>query len=186
MKKLISGIITIVIISFATYGQTYTATLAMEEVDISNIEVGEEIVVPIKLVNRSGGKILGFQFFIEYDHSIITWKGSTEDPLLGVLNFNAKIPYSPDLWLFNDNGTFLAVSYSDNPTSSGVDIPNGEIFFEYIFTYNGGLNKGEKLELVWGTKFEQEEGIVVKGATELYSELLDLYQLKLIEGSLNR
>lgn len=185
MKKLAIGIFILFILSIFTFGQTYKATLAIEDIDISNIEVGGEIVVPIKLVNTSGGKIIGFQFFIEYDHSIITWKGSNKDPLLGIVNFHAKIPYSPDTWLFNDNGTFLAVSYSDS-NSPGVSINDDEIFFEYLFTYNGGLEKNKKLEIVWGTTFEQEEGLVVRGKTEMYSELLDYFELELINGAISK
>ena len=181
MKTLIVVVFAVFILNTLAYNQTYTATLAIDNVDISNLNQGDEIVIPVKLVKKSGGKIVGFQLFIEYDHSIITWKGSHENPLNGIINFHMNLPYLKQNWLFNDNGIFLAVSWSDD-TSPGIEILDGEILFEYIFTYNGGLNKNEELELVWGTTFQQEEGKVVRGETEMYSDLFDNYELTLING----
>ena len=43
---------------------TTHATIAIGEVDISKLKPGDDVMVPVKLVEKSGGLIAGFQLFI--------------------------------------------------------------------------------------------------------------------------
>lgn len=163
--------------------QTYTATLAIDDVVVQDLKPGDDVIVPVKLVEKSGGLIAGFQLFIGYDHTLFTWKGTTDDPLPGIRSVHPNCKYSPGDWIFNDNGNQFVAIWID-PALSGVQINNGDIIGEFVFKYNGGLNPGDKSLLIWGDAFELNEGVVVKGPTELTSELIDIFVLKFINGSI--
>jgi hypothetical protein len=93
------------------------------------------------------------------------------------------MPYSTEDWLFNETGYQLATSWFD-PTFAGVDLSDESIIIEFIFTYKGGLQKGGVSEVTWGSEAVEENGRIVKGVTELYSELLDYYVLSNENGSI--
>jgi hypothetical protein len=184
MKKLVTLGLFVIFLSHYSVSQTYTATIEIEKVRIDGLKAGDEIIIPLRLVEKSGGLIWGFQFFINYDHSVLTWKGTVENPLSGVKGFNDKIPYSKSDWLFNDTGYQIACSYTGGATSSGVDIRNGEIFLEYIFVYKGNLKKGEFSGINWGRENVLPPEDVFKGITEMYSELMDYFELKYNDGEI--
>lgn len=176
MKKYIISVILIFFMSGIIFSQSYTATLSIDTISVSNLNPGEDIVVPVRLFEKTGGLIIGFQFFIEFDHSLFSWKGSNESPLSGVINLNKNMPYDSDDWLFNDNGNQMVALWSD-PNFNGVEMNDGDVFFEYVFTYLGGLNTGDKSEITWGETSEINDGLVVRGVTEMYSEKFDYFVL---------
>jgi hypothetical protein len=179
-KKIILGLFISLFVNIVI-AQTYNATIAIEEVNVSGSMAGEDIIVPVRLVEISGGLIMGFQFYIEFDHSVLTWKGSSNDPLTGIAKIPKDLPYDPADWVFNDNGSQIAAIYMDNDLK-GYAARNGELFFELIFTYNGGLGQGNSTPLIWGEVAEIKDGMVLKGETKMASEKLDYYILKKING----
>ncbi|MCD4790655.1 MAG: hypothetical protein K8R37_11705 [Bacteroidales bacterium] len=183
MKKyFISGVLIFFMFGIA-FSQTYSAAISVKTIDISKLKPGDEIVISIRLDEKSGGLIAGFQFFIEYDHSIISWNGTWDSPLTGVKSFYRNMPYESDSWLFNDTGNQIAASWTD-PNNKGVEMANGDIFFEFVFTYMGGLERGKNSRLVWGETFEQKNGVVVRGVSEMYSEKLDYFVLTKQDGEI--
>jgi hypothetical protein len=57
------------------------------------------------------------------------------------------------------------------------------VFYEMIFTYNGGLNPGDESPLIWGTSGKDVGGKYVKGTTEMYDQNFSQYLLTLVDGS---
>ena len=161
----------------------YTARLSIDTIDISGLEPGDDVVVPVRLLEKSGGLVIGFQFFIEFDHSVLKWKGTYELPLPGVIDFNENMPFNHGDWLFNDNGNQMVALWED-PGFDGIEMEDGEIFFKYIFTYLGGLDTNDQTPLTWGETFEQDEGKVVRGETEMFSEKLDYFVLTKQNGAI--
>lgn len=182
MKKILLLCIVLTLFGKFTQSQTYSATLSIGKVDVSALKPGVEVVVPVKLVTKSGGMIAGFQFFIEFDHSLLEWKGTYEKPLTGVKDFEKNMPFSSE-WLFNDNGNSMVAIWTD-PKTTGVPMDNGNLFFSYIFTYKGGLKPGMESPLVWENESKIENNKVVKGVTEMYSEKLDYFILTKENGSI--
>ncbi|MCD4664327.1 MAG: hypothetical protein K8R68_03585 [Bacteroidales bacterium] len=167
------------------FSQTYTAKLSIDAINVSELKPGDDIVVPVRLVKKSGGMIVGFQLFIEFDHSLFSWKGVSESPLPGVINFNKNMLYNPADWLFNDNGNQMVALWND-PKLIGVEMNDGDIFFEYVFTYSGGLNTGDNSVLSWGETFEMENAVVVRGVTEMYSDKFDYFVLTKQDGKIKK
>ncbi len=184
MKKVLLSFIVLLMSASLAFSQTYNATLAIDNVDVSTLSAGDDVVIPVRLEYMDpGGLDIGFQFFIQFDHAILTWKGSNPNPTPGVTNFNPVMPYNSADWAFNDNGTALVVLWND-PTFNGVYMADGEQFFDLIFTYNGGLNQGDSSPLVFQTaKSVSNGGKLVKGPTEMYSQLFDYFVLTLNQGS---
>ena len=180
MKKYIFLFILVFLSVGNLFSQTYNAVLSIDTIYLKGVKIGDEITVPIRLNYKSGGQIIGFQFFIEFDHSLFTWKGTSKNPLDGVNRINNKMPYNSADWLFNDNGNQMVALWL--PTDSKVDMNKGELFFEYIFVYNGGNCNGTKCLFYWGMKNEQKDGKIVRGKTEMYSEEMDLFDLSLNNG----
>jgi uncharacterized protein (TIGR02145 family) len=58
---------------------------------------------------------------------------------------------------------------------------NGDTFFEYIFTYNGGINPGDSSLLIWGTSYNKR-GKMEKGLTEMADQNFGNFNLTLIDG----
>lgn len=97
MKKmfvLVSFMIAMLVVSMA---QNYTATIAIGDVDISKLKPGDDVMVPVKLVEKSGGLFSILQFYMDYDHSLLKWKGSYKEPLAGVKAFHVNMQYAPEL-----------------------------------------------------------------------------------------
>jgi hypothetical protein len=183
MKKLIVLSFLLSVCIGISISQTYKATLSIDDVDISDLKPGDDVIVPIRFVEISGGKFLGFQLFVGFDHNILSWKGTAENPLPGIRSLNPKMSFEVSSWIFNDNSNQMAGIWSP-PGFDGLEFKGGELILEYIFTYKGGLQPGEVSPLIWGDTFEMTEGIVKKGPTEIVSEKLDNYVLTLINGSI--
>lgn len=148
------------------------ATLKIDDVEISSVEVGGDVIIPVRLeaIDNGGSSFIAIlDFFIEYNHTLLTWKGDG-DPPPGVQNFHPEMPW-PYNWLFGDNGTRLNCQWVFT-TWPGGEISNGEVFFELIFTYNGGLQFGESSQLVWQTE------------TIMANEFIIDYNLQLNNGSI--
>ncbi len=172
-------IIILVSLGVTLFSQTYTATLSLDSINVKGYNPGDEIIVPVKIKNKSGGMLLGFQFYIGFDHNVLQWKGSMENPVTGIVNFNEKMPYNPNDWTFNDNGNQLVVLWND-PKLVGIPIGDNDIhIISIIFTYKGGIERGGCSELVWGQSVEIENGRIKRGKTEMYSEKTDYYKLTL-------
>ncbi len=182
MKRLIIFGVVLCLSILYSQAQTYSATISVENVNIKGKVPGDDVIVPVRLIERSGGLIAALQLFIGFDHSMFSWKGTVEDPLPGIKELNPAMPYIPNVWIFNDNGSQMAASWID-PQYTGISIGNDEIIVEFIFTYKGGLKEGEQSPLIWGETFEITDGRATKGATELTSELMDNFQLTKINGA---
>ena len=148
MKKVVSSFIVLLLSTSFAFTQTFSATLAIDDVDVSVLNPGDDVIVPVRLEYMDpGGLVLGFDFFIEFDHDNLTWKGTNANPLPGVTNFNPVMPYSPADWSFEDNGTALEAMWQ-SPTSPSY-IADGEQFFDLIFTYNGGLGVPDSSHIIF-------------------------------------
>ena len=180
MRKLVIILILVASFHFAN-SQKYTATIAIDKVDVSSIKPGDEVVVPVRLVEKSGGLVSELQFFIEFDHSIFKWNGSFEEASSGIRNCHKNMPYSPKTWMLNDNGNQLVCLWSD-PTFAGVQMENGDAFCEYVFIYQGGMTADKTYSFSWGSNYEDVGGKLVRGVTELYSEIPDFFTLTKIDG----
>jgi hypothetical protein len=184
MRRIVVFISVVVLLSVEAFSQNYSATLAVGEVNVKQLKPGDDLIVPVILKEKSGGRLATFQLFIGFDHNLLSWKGTWEDPLPGIRNFNVNMPYSSASWVINDNGNQM-VAVWDDPNFKGVDMKNGEVFFEIVFTYKGGLTAGAKSILNWGDTYEDIEGKLVRGKTELYDEDLKNFTLTTIDGILN-
>ena len=175
-KRAMKTILLIIIIFLLSTGiavsQTFDATIAIDDVDVTNILPGDDVIIPIRLeYMEPGGGLIVIDLFIEYDHTILTWKGTTEDPLPGVTNFNPVMPYSPADWYFADDSTAVYSSWAC-PTFCWVNIPDGEQFFDLIFTYNGGLG------------LQDSSFITFQEQTYLTSQNFDFFVLTFNNGSI--
>ena len=151
MKKFLLVIIVFLLSTGQTFTQTSDATLAIDDVNIINLPVGDDVIVPVRLESMDPPTlIIGLEFLIEFDHNILTWKGTMANPLPGVENFNPVMPYSPADWMFfiNPDMNVLSMSWTD-PTFYGVNVDEGDQFFDLIFTYNGGLSVGDSSFIVF-------------------------------------
>jgi hypothetical protein len=183
MKKIIVSVFWIILIGTVTCAQKLTATLSIDKVDISGLKAGDEISVPVRLVNMSGEKLLGFQLFVNFDHMLLVWPANIDDPAKGVKNISNELPYSGGGWMFNDNGNQFVALWND-PGLLGINVSDDIILFEIVFIYQGGLLKGTNTVLNWGQTYEIAEDKLVKGPTEMYDENGDKFELTLTEGGL--
>lgn len=184
MKKYIILCLSIILFEGSIFSQSLSkATIVIDKVDISSLQAGDKVFVPIRLKAVSDIAITGFQLFIEFDHSFLSWDATWENPESGIKSINPLTPFSENDWLFNDNGNHVVALWSD-PKFNGIMLRNDELFFEIIFTYLGGVESGMESVLTWGTKLEQQDGKVVKGPTEIYDANLSLFELTLIDGAI--
>lgn len=159
------------------------ATLVIDEIDVSSLQAGDKVYVPLRIESISDIAVTGFQLFVGFDHDILSWEATWETPEEGIQSIHPLTPMSAADWLFNDNGKQIVALWSD-PKYYGVDLNNNELFLEIIFTYKGGLQKGQKSPLTWGTELVQKDGRVVAGPTEMYDANLTLFDLTLIDGAI--
>lgn len=183
MNKSIILVFFFVLGSLVSLAQNQSATLAVGEVSVRNLKPGDEVKVPITLKTKSGGLFAAFQLFISFDHSLLEWKGTWQNPLTGVINIHENTPFDEASWVINDNGNqFVAVW--DDPNFNGADLKNGDLFFDIVFIYKGGLAEGSKSIMVWGDTYEDINGKLVRGKTEIYDENLKEFDLTTINGGL--
>ena len=81
-----------------------TATLQIGSTDISGLDPGDKVYVPVYCDAISANLIIGFQFFIAFDHAVLAWDGTSTNPLPGLQGVHPNFPYNASDWLFNDNG----------------------------------------------------------------------------------
>ncbi len=158
-----------------------TATLQIGSTDVSGLNPGDKVYVPVYCDAISANLIIGFQFYIAFDHAVLDWDGTSTDPLPGLQGIHPNFPYNTNDWLFNDNGSEMVCLWID-PTYAGQSISPGETFFTYIFTYLGG-----ETELTWG--LSKNAGFInkfSKGSTEMYDENFTYYQLTLLNGNISK
>jgi len=163
--------------------QTFTAKLSIDNVHVPELKPGDTIFVPVKLVELSGGRIAGFQLYLEFDHSQLEWIGSYENPLPGIKNIHKNISFNTASWVINDTDKQLAVIWID-PTFRGQEIKANDILFEALFICKSKDVTKLNSKLKMGTVFEEVDGRIVRGVTELYSEIPDSYSLKFIDGGI--
>ena len=73
------------------------ATLFIDKVNLSGINSGEDVKVQVRLKEKSEGLITGLQFFIGFDHTILTWKGTWENPQTGIVSIHENMAYNSHL-----------------------------------------------------------------------------------------
>lgn len=180
MKKVLLFIVMLVSASMI-FAQTLTMKIG--DVDLTGVPVGGDVIIPITIPEINDGTVYTMQFFIGFDHTLFTWKGSFANPLTGIQNFHPNFPYgTPNgAWFFNDNGTELVTLWDD--ASNFHTMPSPGYWYEMIFTYNGGLLEGQSAAFVWGTSGKDVGGKLVKGTTEVYDQNFNQYALTLQNGS---
>ena len=172
MKNFTLSFIMFILSASYAFAQTFNATIAIDDVDISNLSPGDDVIIPVRqeYMEPDGG-LLGIDLYIEFDHTILTWKGTNANPLPGVTNFNPVMSYSPADWYFFDDSIAVYANWIC-PTFCWVNIPDGEQFFDFIFTYNGGLGSPDSSYITF-----QEQ-------TSMVSQYFDLFVLSFNNGSI--
>jgi hypothetical protein len=183
MKKIIvlCSLLTIIVIS--AIAQNNSITVAVGDINVSGLKPGDDVSVPVKMVKKSGGKLAVFQIFIDFDHTLLSWKGTWEAPLTGIKNIHKNMPYREDAWLFNDNGSQM-VAVWDDPNFTGIDVNDGDVLYEIMFTYKGGLTVGNSSLFKWGDTYEDVDGKLLRGKTEFYDDSSNTFILNTINGSI--
>lgn len=168
MKQIIACIVlAILVYCNNSTAQTYYATIKIDDVDISSSNIGDEIIVPITLVNKSYfGTILEIAFQLHFDQTYLTWLGPTN----GVQNFHTNLPM-PD-WYFDLYASQITAWWSG---WDAISMSNGDIFFELVFTYNGGLSPGNSSLITWNS-----------GASYMAYPPYEPFDLTLYDGSVYR
>ena len=175
MKKVLLILTAFMLSGSVTFAQPFDITFGIPDVDVSTLNVGDDVIVPVIMVSRvptgvPGSMVIGFDLFIGFDHTYLTWKGTNPAPLTGVQNFHALCPYAPADWLFNDNGTEMVALWQD-PSYLGADFEDGAVLFEYIFTYEGGLVGSSPLLWGWAKSLQGDNQIqMVKGITAAFTD----------------
>jgi len=175
MKKilLMIGFMVLVILN---YGQP-TATLRIEGSDITGLVPNDKVYVSLYFDDITAGALVsGWQFFIEYDHSVLTWDGSFSNPNAGISWLNPKFPNTAG-GLFFDNLTESELGYLWGDGGTLASVEPVEKIIELKFTYHGG-----QTPLNWSTSKEEWTIKSMKGSTQLYDENLDNFTLTLING----
>ncbi len=134
MKKYIFTLLLLTGIMTA-YAQKYSATIAIDNVDVTKLKPGDQVSVPIRLIEKSGGQISEIQFFIEFDHAVFSWNGTFEQAQSGIKKCHPSMPWDGKTWFINDNGNQIVVLW-DEPNFKGVEIKR-EKFFVNCFYFQG-------------------------------------------------
>ena len=153
-----------------------TATLSLGSTDLTGKVPGDKIYVPVNVDAISGDLVTGYQFFIEYDHAVMSWDGTLTNPVPGVNYFHPNFPYSFSDYIIWDNGTYLIATWTD-PTYNGKIINSGEKFIEFKFTYLGG-----QTELLWQNIAYDNGNPSPKFLTEVYDVNFTNFELTLVDG----
>jgi uncharacterized membrane protein len=153
-----------------------TATLSLGSTDLTGKVPGDKIYVPVNVDAISGDLVTGYQFFIEYDHAVMSWDGTLTNPVPGVNYFHPNFPYSFSDYIIWDNGTYLIATWTD-PTYNGKIINSGEKFIEFKFTYIGG-----QTELLWQNIAYDNGNPSPKFLTEVYDVNFTNFELTLVDG----
>ncbi len=143
-----------------------TATMRIGDVDITGVAVGRTLLFRFMWTAIDDGTVYTMQFFVGFDHAILTWKGTFANPTTGIINFHPNFPYGTvnGSWLFNDNGVELVTLWDDPANFHTFSIPTSNKWYDMIFTYNGGIpTTGGESPLVWGLAATDAGGKLVKG-----------------------
>jgi PKD repeat protein len=151
MKKLLFLVTALLISASFAIGQDQI-TLGLGDVDLTGYTVGQEVLVPVVIVSKTPGyDVIGFDFFIEFDHTYLQWLGTPGTGLNGFTGLNPLFgAYSTGDWTWNDNEIAL-ISLWQDPTYMGINFPDGAIVFNARFSYKGGLDPGMTSPLTWQT-----------------------------------
>ncbi len=110
-----------VAISPQVYGQTFSASDA-------GINSGNEVCIDVSVTDFEN--IVGMQFSMQYDNSLLTYTGSNNLSALSLSAVN-----------FGDITSMGAVTFSwVDPTLTGVFLPDNEIIFSLCFSANSAEN----------------------------------------------
>lgn len=160
------------------------AKLELPNLEIAILNIGDDITIPVKLLNKTAQRLItGLEFYIAYDHTLFSWKGTSGNPLSGVQNFHVNLPYNPTVWTFGDNGSELFAYWYD-PGGLGIDMNNGDVFFEYVLTYNGGFDPGQVSPFTWGSSSKSDVLTGSKGQTGMTDQNYESYLLTLYNGGI--
>lgn len=173
------------ITSTALFSQKLTASLAVENVSLSGLQLGDEVIVPVTLVEKSNEKLLGFQLFINFDHKLFLWPATIDNPEKGFRNCASEMPFSGGGWMFNDNGNQFVALWND-PELLGIDIPAGTVLFDIVFIYKGSVDENSAMVLSWGQTYEIVDDKLAKGPTEVYDADGEKFTLTLIDGKIKK
>ena len=156
MKKVVFIFLMLIMGASYSFAQ-YDATVRVPDIDITGLNAGDTFIIPFIMDSKTaGGLITGFQTYIDFDHTIMSWNGTFADPTPGVSYFNPLMPYNGNGndWTINDNtGENAMFAFWMDPNFMGVDVPDGDTFIAFIFTYNGGLDDNEQISILWNTQY---------------------------------
>jgi PKD repeat protein len=173
MKKLLFLVTALLISASFAIGQEQI-TLGLGNADLTGYTVGQEVLIPVVVVSKTPGyDVIGFDFFIEFDHTYLQWPGTPGPGTNGFTGLNALFgAYAAGDWTWNDNGTALVSLWTD-PTYTGLNFPDGAVLFNARFTYKGGLAPGMTSPLTWQTAKQlvgNDEIKLAKGVTNVYHQ----------------
>ena len=140
------------------YGQYY-ATLRLGSTDVSNLVTGDTVTVPIYCDDISNTLIMGYEFTFSCNPNVIYPTGEIQNQHP---NFSGCLFHSINFLYTNE--VQLAANWLD-PSFTGNYINPGEIFFEWVFTYQGG-----ETPLTWYAN------------STLYNSIYNNYTVNLIDG----
>jgi hypothetical protein len=183
MKKLLFFVTALLLSASMSFGQGFT--FGLDDIDLTGLNPGDDVVVPVYAEFMEPGYLcIGQDIFIGFDHNYLTWKGTSTNPLPGVQNFHPNLTYSSSDWLFNDNGIEIIVTWLD-PTYNGIFFNDGDVLFEYVFTYDGGLEGSSPMVFGTSAKTSGENQILqIKGITAAFHQFFDAFVVTLEDGSI--
>jgi hypothetical protein len=122
-------------------------TLRLSDTDTTGMVPGDKVYVAVIIEEASPNALIyGFNLAFWHDQSVITWDGTTGNPLPGISYQNPLFPLIAGA-MFNVNpNSELVMLWGDGSTGaalSGVTLPLTII--EFVFTYHGG-----SCPLIWG------------------------------------
>lgn len=148
MKKFLSAILMIALV--LSLGTTAFAYEVSQEMDETEIESGEDVVVTLTL-DETMEAVTSFQVNLYYDAELFTLQSSEN----GEAHASMTIT---DAAKTDANGTYYAVSVID-PSSMGITVNAGKVY-TLVFVANGDVQEGEGVFTltaeVWDASFGTE------------------------------
>lgn len=159
--------------------QSQTATLRLPDIPAPN--AGEEVLIPIMVDDISSDLICCFQISIKTDDMYLSWNGTNLNPEPGMVYKHPNLTMSwPDWILINDSINELTIRWTAPCCCHFSALVNpGDVLFVLSYTFNGGLPPGGSTPIYFG------ENKDMKFETQLYDIIFNLFDLTLINGSLN-
>ncbi len=176
MKKLLVFLSVVMLSSAISIAQPYDMTLSLPDIDVSALNVGDQVVVPLTIdYQEPGSLVAGWQLFVGYDDTYLTYSTTQ--------NYNSLCATG---WVVNgQNAQSQWAGVWTDDTFMGVSFPDGSVICEIVFTYQGGLAPGASSPLVWGTSKKVAGNKMAKGETQVIDNVFFMeFDLTLNDGQI--